>query len=255
MLLEYWHSHAFDTYSLSTAYSEELEAKLHTVTGNAFHMYIARELNVENTKPLKNMPEAPTKFSNPLAALTQTFLEPVMKAIEVYLYTIRAGFNTFTWKDPILSFWVLVFLILTCFVLIVFPWRLFFFLIGFVGFGPQNILVGYLSRKRVKTIPSAKSIELDKANEAKGKNEVENEILIDPSLLFSGPSSLKQGKRIENGKLYEVIVPCNRLDTERFYHNPYPLPQVEKVTATTTTEPQSSEVQVLQDKSKKDKNI
>lgn len=235
-----------------------MEGKLHKVTGNAFHKYIAREFNVENAKPLKNMPEAPSKFSNPLAALTQTFLEPVMKAIEVYLFTVRAGFNTFTWKDPILSFWVLVFLILTCFVLIVFPWRLFFFMIGSIGFGPQNLLVGYLSRKRAKKIPSAKTIELDEANESKAKkekNEVENETEIDPSLLFSGPSSLKQVKRADGGRLYEVIVPCNRLDTDRFYHNPYPLPQVETVTATTTTKLQSSEAQELQDKSKKDKNV
>ncbi|GFH43804.1 hypothetical protein CTEN210_00277 [Chaetoceros tenuissimus] len=238
---------------------EELESKLHKVTGNAFHKYIARELNVENAKPLKNMPEAPAKFSNPLAALTQTFLEPVMKAIEVYLYSIRSGFNAFTWKDPILSFWVLIFLILTCFTLIVFPWRLFFFLIGFIGFGPQNLFVGYLSEKRAKSSLSAKSFELDKENgEAKVNNktkEVEPEASTDPSLLFSGPSTVKHGKRSDHGKLYEVIVPCNRLDSERFYHNPYPLPQVETVTATTTMEPKSSDAQMSSGKAKKDKNV
>lgn len=223
------------------------------MTGNAFHKYIARELYAENAKPLKNVPEPPAKFTNPLAALTQTFLEPVMKAIEVYLYTIRSGFNVFTWKDPILSFWVLVFMILMCVVLIVFPWRLFFFLIGFIGFGPQNILLRYLSEKRSNKNPSTKGTmitnsSVEEKNEVKaqkGNVEEENEASRNASSLFSGPSSPKEGRRSDHGKLYEVIVPCNRLDTERFYHNPYPLPQVDTIAATINTE-----LQPLQEKDK-----
>lgn len=40
-----------------------------------------------------------------------------------------------------MSFWVLCFLLLAMIVLIMFPWRLFFFAVGIVCFGPQNILV------------------------------------------------------------------------------------------------------------------
>ena len=117
----------------------ELENRLHFCTGNIFHRYMSRPLrsNEEHLKPEKIIPEPQTKFTNPLAALTASFLEPVMKAIEVYLLAVRASFNAFTWKDPYLSFWILVFLFIFMLFLALFPWRLFFCLTGIGCFGPQ----------------------------------------------------------------------------------------------------------------------
>jgi hypothetical protein len=135
-------------------HSEELEGKIHMATGNIFHKYVAREIREEFVKPEKRIPETPAKFTNPLAALTATFLEPVMKAIEVYLVSVRASFNVLTWRDPFLSFWTFSFLFVAMVFLALFPWRLFFCLVGLIGFGPQ------VSHSTLSSIIDALSLSL-----------------------------------------------------------------------------------------------
>ena len=114
---------------------EDLESRLHTATGHVFHHYISREL--DSTEPTKTFPEPQAKLINPLAALSASFLEPVMKAIEVYLLTVRGIFNAFSWKDPFLSFWIVVFLAVIIVILAIFPWRMFFYFTGILCVGPQ----------------------------------------------------------------------------------------------------------------------
>ncbi len=124
----------------SLKYSEELERRLHSITGNVFHQFVSRPLTSSGNvivNPIKEIPEPAAKFTNPLAALTASFLEPLMKAMGVYLVFVRAAFNIFAWKDPYFSFWALVFLGFLTVVLAFFPWQLFFFASGVVCFGPQ----------------------------------------------------------------------------------------------------------------------
>ena len=56
---------------------------------------------------------------------------------KIGLSIFRAGFNLFTYRDPYLSFLFQIGLIIQMCVLVVFPWRLFFFVIGFGLVGPQ----------------------------------------------------------------------------------------------------------------------
>jgi len=78
-----------------------------------------------------------SKTSNPVTRIMSSFLGPLMRMIRVFVVLFRLSFNVTTWKDPYLSFWVLVFLCLLCLILIVFPWRSFFGLLSLLCLGPQ----------------------------------------------------------------------------------------------------------------------
>jgi hypothetical protein len=77
------------------------------------------------------------RHPNPVTEITSSFLGPLMRIFRILCVVVRVVFNVGVWSDPYLSFWVLCFLVLLMLVLIVFPWRLFLFLVGAVGFGPQ----------------------------------------------------------------------------------------------------------------------
>lgn len=77
------------------------------------------------------------RHTNPVTEITSSYLGPLMRIFRILCTLTRVIFNVGVWSDPYLSFWVLCFLILLLLVLIVFPWRLFFFAVGIICFGPQ----------------------------------------------------------------------------------------------------------------------
>lgn len=77
------------------------------------------------------------RHPNPVTEITSSFLGPLMRIFRILCVVVRVVFNVGVWSDPYLSFWVLCFLVLLMLVLILFPWRLFLFAIGLIGFGPQ----------------------------------------------------------------------------------------------------------------------
>jgi hypothetical protein len=76
-------------------------------------------------------------YTNPIQRIMSSFMGPVMRMMRVGIYTFRISYNLSAWRDPILSFWLLVFLTVLFLVLIVFPWRAFFFLASVITIGPQ----------------------------------------------------------------------------------------------------------------------
>lgn len=77
------------------------------------------------------------RHPNPVFRITSAFLGPLMRMLRIFIYAVRVSFNVTTWRDPFLSFWVLATLILLFFILLIFPWRAFLFLAGWVSLGPQ----------------------------------------------------------------------------------------------------------------------
>lgn len=77
------------------------------------------------------------RTANPVTRMISSFLGPLMRMIRVVVYVIRIMFHVSTWRDPFLSFWVLVFLGVLFVILVVFPWRKLFLLLTFVLLGPQ----------------------------------------------------------------------------------------------------------------------
>ena len=106
-----------------------MEARLHFLTGDLFYDYFLDSPNADGF--------GQSKFPNPIAALTAEFLEPVLKIQRWYLLAVRSFFNICIWRDPYLSFWILVSLFAFMLLLLVFPWRIFFFAAFCIAFGPQ----------------------------------------------------------------------------------------------------------------------
>jgi hypothetical protein len=86
-----------------------------------------------------------SRSANPVHRIMSSFMGPLMRMIRVPVYLMRISFNVTTWRDPFLSFWVLVMLITMCFILIIFPWRSFFFLASALCLGPQVCRIFALS--------------------------------------------------------------------------------------------------------------
>lgn len=77
------------------------------------------------------------KYKSPIVAKIAEYVAPGLEGLKVGLSVWRAMFNLFTWRDPFLtSLFFFVCVVILC-VLIVFPWRLFFFVVGFGAVGPQ----------------------------------------------------------------------------------------------------------------------
>lgn len=91
------------------------------------------------------------KSANPVNRILASFLGPLMRMGRTVIYVIRIAFNATTWRDPFLSFWIFMFLFSVLLLLLVFPWRAFFFLSTVVLVGPQNILIRRILEKQAES--------------------------------------------------------------------------------------------------------
>lgn len=165
-----------------------------------------------------------TEFTNPIIALVAEYGAPALEMLKVGLSVWRSVFNLFTWRDPFLTslfFFGAIFLI--C-VLLVFPWRLFFFGIGVGAFGPQNWLLRVLGKLPLKK----KKRALDIIKNGSKKIEISN-------FQFHNHLTTDAGIDVRDKKYNKLaptvrraVVPNSPLISRRFYDWP-PDPSVSKV--------------------------
>jgi len=91
-----------------------------------------------------------TKNPNPILRITSSFLGPLMRMIRIVIYATRIAFNLTAWRDPYITFWIFAFFCVLTFILLIFPWRTFFFLLSLVLLGPQNIAIRKYLERRAK---------------------------------------------------------------------------------------------------------
>lgn len=77
------------------------------------------------------------KYNEPITAKIASYGAPGLESLKVVLSLFRAAFNLFTWRDPIMTSIFCTGVVMLLFVLLVFPWRLFFAVVGFGAVGPQ----------------------------------------------------------------------------------------------------------------------
>lgn len=146
--------------------------------------------------------------NNPIAKKLNPIMGAFLKLIDIELCTFRALFNILMWKDPFLSFWMTLIVFFLMVVLLVFPWRYFFFITGFIGLGPQNYFLAdwfeakYIARQQKKKANAKSSLE----------SLVENNDLGESPLLHRNNVQMKP-----DGKHREIIVPSVPLRYNRFY--------------------------------------
>ena len=78
---------------------------------------------------------------NPIVSKVTSQFIPITRILGVVLSIYRSFYSIVTWRDPILTFWLSIAGTISIAVLLVFPWRLVFFLVGVLFFGPQNLFV------------------------------------------------------------------------------------------------------------------
>jgi X-X-X-Leu-X-X-Gly heptad repeat protein len=168
--------------------------------------------------------------SNPFIARLGLFVEPIISSVYSFLCLFRAVFNVYTWRDPMLTFWLSVFGIVLAAILFVFPWRIFLFVLGVAVVGPQNWAIrvlrakGHLPPIRVKPPP-----------------EVDPDFLKNERALPTGQPIFCSNSRqpgnapakpsdIDEREVQRIVVPYNPLIYQRFYDWP-PEPQYAQVKA------------------------
>jgi hypothetical protein len=183
------------------------EIALSTDVSNAGSKMIAPspELQAKMQKKARKMPYddfdrllgLQSRGGNPVHRIMASFLGPLMRMIRVAVFLVRISFNAATWRDPYLSFWILFFLVVMCLVLMVFPWRSFFFLSSVICLGPQNIFVRrYLEKK------------LDEDNGESSEKEIDQNGLNHTSDLNKAGSVIKMNSdcAVDDGSMTTEIV-------------------------------------------------
>ena len=177
---------------------------------------------------------------NPVAKKLNPLLATVMKIFECEVSAFRAVFNIFLWKDPMLSFCFLMLIFCLMLILLVFPWRIFFFFVGLLGFGPQNyfsqtcLLDVYIRRKQRKTLETMNAKGSIMVDQSTGGVQGRNKIFSSIAPLLQKTSTTQPHRNVlsvrnntqmkSDGRLREVIVPSVPFRYTRFYDWP-PDPQ------------------------------
>lgn len=169
-----------------------------------------RSVQAEYDKILKT---GSNSSANPVLSTVAPIIQPLLDIALMCLSIFRALYNVFTWRDPILSFWVS--LISPVFVLVLhcFPWRLAFGIAGLALVGPQNWALRLWRERRGVTM----SMNMDATKRIKRRTSIEYNIRT------RGPvfSLKKKQPRDTTKKTRNIVVPCSPfLFHHRFYDWP-----------------------------------
>ena len=188
----------------------------------------------ENDEDLLNNAVGTNKHKNPMVATMASYIGPGLEGVKVGLSIWRAGFNLFTWADPFLTFLFLCGTICLLCTLIIFPWRIFFFLIGVGGLGPQNIFVGkaILKKKHKAPPPPPAATTTAEAKSPKRKNpkgQAAENFQFHNHLVTHGGVDLRREKSEKStSSVHRAVVPTSPFISRRFYDWP-PNPSLSKV--------------------------
>ncbi|KAL7493243.1 hypothetical protein ACHAWT_003085 [Skeletonema menzelii] len=197
------------TNSSSTVISqiEKMHAK---ASKYSLHLFDDRVFMVDDRAEAEKLLRINTT-SNPIAKKMFPIMGAFLKLVEIEICAFRAVFNVIMWRDPFLSFLMTLVVFCLMVVLLVFPWRYLFFVVGLVGLGPQNyFLVDWFEAKRVakqQKRGATKRSSLGSINSCRD--------LAESPLLFRNNMQMKP-----DGKHREVIVPSVPFRYNRFYDWP-----------------------------------
>ena len=184
--------------------------KMHTKASKAtLHLFDDRVFVVDDKAEAEKLLHINTT-KNPIAKKMFPIMGEFIKLTNIGLSAFRAVFNVLMWKDPFLSFWVTLFVFCLMVLLLVFPWRYFFFVVGLVGLGPQNyFLVDWFEAKCI-----AKQKRKAKTKLSLESQDSQHDLAGSP-LLHRNNIQVKP-----DGRHREIIVPSVPFRYNRFYDWP-----------------------------------
>jgi hypothetical protein len=245
----------------------ELRDNMHKLTFHLFHdrTHVVRQKNAcffgqanwgragqvdHELERLLNIGQYST--ANPVVARVGLYVEPIISAAHSGLCTSRALYNVVTWRDPILSFWVTLFLAAAVVVLAIFPWRLFCFVTGFVIVGPQNWILRVMDErgttpKRITEFlenRGKKQEEREKMRKEKDFGEIPRDQPIISGHMDNAPPIQLSFDDVNLRELHEVSVPYSQLMFQRMYDWP-PEPQYAKCEPTEELEQAQQQLRTM----------
>ena len=155
--------------------------------------------------------------SNPLVSKIAEFVQPILEMMQIGIFMNRTLFNIFTWRDPILSFWIVMIGTFVAIGLHCFPWRI---VLGFMGIyllGPQNLAI----RIAKEYYGGYKEPNFDML--VKKKKLKKEQPFVPDEPLFSNLSPDNRIIRpdlLDGGNIRPVAVPVGPLTYNRFYDWP-----------------------------------
>lgn len=205
---------------------------LHKMTNRLFddRMFIVNEEDPGysmNDEAILNNAIGTNKHNNPMVAKMSEYIAPALEGVKVGLSVWRAVFNLFAWSDPFLTFLFLCGSICVLCILIIFPWRIFFFVLGIGALGPQNWFIGKFVLKKRKKSPGASVEATSKRKNLKG--QASEEFQFHNHLVTHGGKDLREEKSAKStSSVHRAVVPTSPLISRRFYDWP-PNPSLSKV--------------------------
>ena len=218
---------------------DDIKDKMHELLWHQFddHAYVVKNPNAvyfgEGKRPEKRRKDVKKQLnkllhvgqyshSNPFVARVGLYVEPIIGSVYAFLCLFRAGFNVFTWQDPMLTFWLSFLSGILAFILFFFPWRPFLFVFGFWLVGPQNLVIRIL-RERGHLPPLKKPAPVDRSpfEEKTGEELLKGQPLFRSSKRELGSELTEVDRKEANSnEVHSVVVPYGPLMYQRFYDWP-----------------------------------
>ena len=154
--------------------------------------------------------------SNPLIRRMGVVVQPVVEMFVGGLCLFRALFNLFTWRDPILTFWVTLVGPLVVGILHLFPWRPVLGIAGIYLFGPQN----YLFRLYREYRYGPEEFDPDKIVKKKKKAKEPKDGDAPVFSMYAPDNQPISVEDMDTSRVRKVVVPYSPLTYQRFYDFP-----------------------------------
>ncbi|KAL7447476.1 hypothetical protein ACHAXM_011388 [Skeletonema potamos] len=170
---------------------------------------------------------------NPIVSKVTSQFIPITRILGVFLSIYRSFYNIVTWRDPILTFWLSIAGTMSIALLLVFPWRLVFFLVGVLFLGPQNwvyrmfrehFLDDTKNKKPGRIVRAFREIlKDDDGNGVWAKNgranknvQCKTSAVFQPLFRCHAPVSNPLGERTNNIGAQHIVVPYSAVFFSRF---------------------------------------
>lgn len=173
---------------------------------------------------------------NPIVSKVTSQFIPITRIFGVVLSLYRSIYNIVTWRDPFLTFWISIAGTAFMAALLVFPWRLAFFVCGLVFLGPQNWIYRIFRERFLDTTKNKKPGRIvravreilkdnegntnlwSKSNRKKTKSSTSN--VSQPLFRCHAPVSNPLIEQTSNVGAQHVVVPYSAVYFNRFYDWP-----------------------------------
>ena len=207
---------------------EEIRDDMHNASGGIFKNDIFIKSNDKNSLDMIKKEEKILNlvpYKNPMMRQKAKYLGPMVEGVQIGIMAYRTVFKIFMWNDRYLSFWALVGSLLMAGILFIFPWRIFFFIIGFIMLGPQNWVIRELGLANTSSTKASVGEKMESKIPVKENKEQHGK---DEKLISSKLGSFisktvfwnnnKKGKKdLKNEDLvYSVTVPYSPVPFHRF---------------------------------------